>query len=189
MPRQHKHPSLQDLVNKAAEDRSMAGRALADLARKNGFEITHGTVNSIRSGAYKSRPSDGTIRAIAWLAGVGEETAFRAAGRTPPGRPFADDLPPGVDELEPRQRKAAVEMLRAMVAQHQEILQLRGDRGEDSPADDPGLRLVHDEPEDVEEPEGYELAARKGETRERKRRRLEGEPWDHPDPDGPEDGA
>lgn len=63
----------------------MAGRALADLARKNGFEITHGTVNSIRSGAYKSRPpSDSTIRAIAWLASVSEDTAFRAADRNPP---------------------------------------------------------------------------------------------------------
>ncbi len=56
MTEQHQHPSLQDLINKAADERSMAGRALADLARKNGFEITHGTVNSIRSGAYKSRP-------------------------------------------------------------------------------------------------------------------------------------
>lgn len=34
-----------------------------------------------------------------------------------------------------------------------------------------------------------ELAARTGETQELRRRRLQGEPWDHPDPDGPEDGA
>ncbi|WP_432794458.1 hypothetical protein [Rhodococcus ruber] len=34
-----------------------------------------------------------------------------------------------------------------------------------------------------------ELAARTGETQELRRRRTEGEPWDHPDPDGPEDGA
>ncbi|EKT83083.1 hypothetical protein WSS_A09207 [Rhodococcus opacus M213] len=35
----------------------------------------------------------------------------------------------------------------------------------------------------------YALARRAGETEERRRRRLEGEPWDHADPDGPEDGA
>ena len=35
----------------------------------------------------------------------------------------------------------------------------------------------------------YALAQRKGETQERRRRRLEGEPWDHADPDGPETGA
>lgn len=34
-----------------------------------------------------------------------------------------------------------------------------------------------------------EWAAMKGETRELRRRRIEGEPWDRPDPDGPEDGA
>ena len=34
-----------------------------------------------------------------------------------------------------------------------------------------------------------ELAAMKGETDELRRRRLEGEPGEHPDPEGPEDGA
>lgn len=34
-----------------------------------------------------------------------------------------------------------------------------------------------------------EWAAMKGETQELRRRRTEGEPWDQPDPDGPEDGA
>lgn len=31
--------------------------------------------------------------------------------------------------------------------------------------------------------------ARRGETEERRRRRIEGEPWDHADPEGPETGA
>ncbi|WP_368681010.1 hypothetical protein R1X32_42585 [Rhodococcus opacus] len=35
----------------------------------------------------------------------------------------------------------------------------------------------------------YELARREGETAERRRRRIEGEPWDQADPDGPEAGA
>lgn len=39
------------------------------------------------------------------------------------------------------------------------------------------------------EPDDFELAAMTGETAELRRRRLEGEPWDQPDPDGPEDGA
>lgn len=162
----------------------MAGRALADLARKNGFEITHGTVNSIRSGAYKSRPSDSTIRAIAWLAGVSEDTAFQAADRNPPGRPFAEDLPPGVDDLEPRQRKAAVEILRAMVAQHKEILQLR-DKAEDSTPENPGLRLVDDKDDVRNTPT---LAAQRGRT-QTDIEAEQGEPWDQPDPDGPEGGA
>lgn len=35
----------------------------------------------------------------------------------------------------------------------------------------------------------YELARREGETEERRRRRLEGEPWDQADPEGPDGGA
>lgn len=35
----------------------------------------------------------------------------------------------------------------------------------------------------------YELARRHGETEERRHRRLIGDPWDQPDPDGPEEGA
>lgn len=157
----------------------MAGRALAELAQKHGFEITHGTVNSIRSGSYKSRPSDGTLRAIAWLAGVSDEVAFEAAGRKMPGRPFAEDLPPGVDELEPRQRKAAVEMLKAMVALQQEVLELRDDKSTGSNSVKPGLFLV--DPADT-------LAAQK----ERSQADIENEEfdrWDGIDPPGPDDGV
>lgn len=185
MTEQTERPSLRDLINKAADDRSMAGRALADLARKNGFEITHGTVNSIRSGSYKSRPSDGTIRAIAWLASVSEETAFQAADRNPPGRPFAEDLPPGVDDLEPRQRKAAVEILRAMVAQHNEILQLREDKAEDSTSENPGLRLVDDKSDVLNAPT---LAARKGRTRA-SIENDERDRWDGIDQPGSDEGV
>lgn len=179
MTNHQQHPSLQDLINKAADDRAMAGRALAELAQKHGFEITHGTVNSIRSGSYKSRPSDGTLRAIAWLAGVSDEVAFEAAGRKVPGRPFAEDLPPGVDELEPRQRKAAVEMLKAMVALQQEVLDLRDDKATDSAPVKPGLFLV--DPADT-------LAAEEGRT-QADIEDEEADRWDGVDPPGPDDGV
>lgn len=157
----------------------MAGRALAELAQKHGFEITHGTVNSIRSGSYKSRPSDGTLRAIAWLAGVSDEVAFEAAGRKMPGRPFAEDLPPGVDELEPRQRKAAVEMLKAMVALQHEVLELRDGKATDSNPVKPGLFLV--DPADT-------LAAQKGRS-QADIENEEADRWDGIDPPGPDEGV
>ena len=114
--------TLQALLRKAASDRDLSGRALADLANSNGWKLTHGTINAIRNGSYKSDPSEDTIRAIAWLAGVSERVAFAAAGRRQPGPPFADELPPGVDDLSPKERKAAIEMLRVLVAQRQEII-------------------------------------------------------------------
>lgn len=123
-------PTLQHLFDLAVDKHGTnSGRRLAELAREHGFEVTHTTINKIRSGAYKSRPSEDTIEAFAWLAGVPAETAYDAAGRRAPGRPFAEDLPPGVDNLGPRERKAAVEMLRALVAQQERIDALTPDDG------------------------------------------------------------
>lgn len=174
--------TLRALLELAFTKRQVSGRKLAEMAQQQGFALVSTTVNQIRSGAYKSQPTDDTIKAIAWLAGVSERAAYEAAGRRMPGKPFAEDLPPGVDNLGPKERKAAVEILRALVAQQERIDELEDDKAEDSTPGNPGLRLAG-------EPEGYELAARNYETRERKRRRLEGEPWDQPDPDGPEHGA
>ena len=43
--------------------------------------------------------------------------------------------------------------------------------------------------DDARAQDDYALARREGETEERRRRRIEGEPWDHADPEGPEAGA
>lgn len=210
--------SIGDLLNLAVERHGTdSGRELERIAQAGGFRIVHTTINAIRAGSYKSSPSERTLKAIAFLANVPDRVAFEAVGRQPHERPFVDDLPPGVDDLLPSERRVAVEMLRLMVTQRQELNEFLREKGsqvgraitsvsperrtkfveamearkgegkdEDLSDENPGLSLVDDK---SDEPEGYELAARKGETRERKRRRLEGEPWDHPDPDGPEDGA
>jgi hypothetical protein len=108
--------TLQALLDAAMAQRgATSGRRLAELAQEQGYAVTHTTVNAIRAGAYRSRPSDETLRAIAWLAGRPEQVAFAAAGLPAPGRPFAEELPPGVDALSPRARRAAVEMLRVLV--------------------------------------------------------------------------
>ena len=107
--------TLRDLVNQALVTRDASGRRLATLATEHGFNVAGTTLNHIAAGTYRHRPSGVTIRAIAWLAGVSEETAFAAAGVPMPGPPFSEELPPGVDYLTPRSRRAAVEVLRALV--------------------------------------------------------------------------
>lgn len=109
-------PNLQQLMDTAVARHGMSVRKLADHARDRGrWKVTHTTLNHIRSGTYKSVPTDETLRAIAWLAGVDDEVAYRAAGLRVPGPPFADELPPGVDYLSPQSRKTAVELLRRLV--------------------------------------------------------------------------
>ncbi|QAY05779.1 immunity repressor [Gordonia phage Vasanti] len=124
--------SLRDLLQQAVDRRNAQGqdasfRALQEAveAEENshprGLSLNRTTASQIVRGSYKGEPSDGTIRAIGWLAGVDDEDAFAAAGRRSPGLPFAEELPPGVDDLSPKERRAAIEMLRTLVAQRREI--------------------------------------------------------------------
>ncbi|MFJ4026060.1 hypothetical protein ACIPWF_00610 [Paenarthrobacter sp. NPDC089989] len=113
------NPSLRSLVESAVERHQTSVRQLSLLAQKKGFRVTHTTLNQVRSGTYKSAPSEVTIRAIAWLAGVSEQLAFTAAGQPVPGPPFAEELPAGVDNLPPKARKAAIDMLRVLVDMNQ----------------------------------------------------------------------
>lgn len=108
-------PNLHDLVTMALDKRQTSVRQLAAQAQGHGFAITGTTLGHIRARTYKSVPSDETVRALAWLAGVPKDVAFAAAGRRAPGPPLADELPPGVDNLSPKSRRAVIELLRVLV--------------------------------------------------------------------------
>ena len=119
---------LQRVIDQREADSLPAGyRTLQEMVEAEemreprGLTLNRTTASQIVKGTYKGEPSIGTIRAIGWLAGVDDETAFAAAGRRPPGPPFADDLPPGVDDLTDNERRAVIEILRALVAQRREI--------------------------------------------------------------------
>ncbi|WP_284250367.1 hypothetical protein [Litorihabitans aurantiacus] len=120
--------TLQTLVRQALETRKVSGRRLADLAGRAGLKVTHTTLNHLAAGTYKFAPSPETIRAVAWLAEVSEEDAFAAAGVPVPGPPFSDELPPGVDYLSPRSRRAVIEVLRALVEAEREEVGSDADR-------------------------------------------------------------
>ena len=107
--------TLTDLMKLAAKRHDASGRRLAELAVANGLDITYTTINHILAGTYRSRPGPRTLAAIAFLAGVEPARVYRAAGIPQPGRPFAEELPPGADYLTPRQRAAVIEVIRAMI--------------------------------------------------------------------------
>lgn len=107
--------SLQGLIDQAVAKRKTSVRQLGFLAQDAGFKVVGTTLSHIRAGRYKSVPSEDTIRAIAYLAGVDESVAFAAAGQQVPGPPLADELPPGADLLSPKSRKAVVDMVRVLV--------------------------------------------------------------------------
>lgn len=120
--------SLKELVELAVQRHDASGLALSQIARKAGHPITYTTLNAIRQGTYKSVPREVTLRALAWLAGVDASVAFTAAGQPVPGPPFAEELPPGVDNLPPKARKAAIDMLRVLVDLNQDNNALQQER-------------------------------------------------------------
>ncbi|WP_343317736.1 hypothetical protein AAFM46_10850 [Arthrobacter sp. TMP15] len=114
--------SLRELVDLAVAKHQTSVRQLGSIAKAHGHKVVYTTLGQIRSGTYKSTPTDETIRAIAWLAGVKDEVAFMAAGQPVPGPPFAEELPPGVDNLPAKARKAAIDMLRVLVDMNKEVV-------------------------------------------------------------------
>lgn len=180
MTEQPQPPTLRALLDQAFTTHQVSGRKLAEMAQKQGYALVSTTVNQIRSGAYKSQPSEDTLKAIAWLAGVPDRVAFEAAGRRMPGKPFSEDLPPGVDNLGPKERKAVVEMLRTLVAQQERITELESEKARGSTGENQGLRLVSGAADT--------LAARKGRTQAD----IEDEQadlWDGIDPPGDNEGV
>jgi hypothetical protein len=108
--------SLIELIDIAAKRHGGAsGRRLAELAQRAGHDISHATLNRLRQGTYATRPSDASIRAIAYLADVAESIAFTAAGvRAPTAVVYAP--PAEAQRMSTRQRKALDELIRAFAA-------------------------------------------------------------------------
>jgi Uncharacterized protein conserved in bacteria (DUF2188) len=105
-----------------------------ERVRPRGLTLNRTTASQILRGTYRGIASDGTIRAVAWLAGVPDERAYAAAGREAPGPPFVDELPPGIDTLTPRERGAVIEVAKSFMANRDEIRKINVRYGE---------RLVH----------------------------------------------
>lgn len=107
--------SLKELVELAIQRHDASGLALSQMAQGAGYTVTYTTINQIRQGTYKSIPREPALRALAWLAGVDDSVAFTAAGQPAPGPPFAEELPPGVDNLSPKSRKIIIDLARVLV--------------------------------------------------------------------------
>lgn len=107
--------SLVNLIERAVTRHDGAsGRRLAEIAQRAGHDISHATLNRLRQGNYASRPTDASIRAIAYLAEVPETAAFAAAGLRPPSAE-QHQLPAEAQRMNTRQRRALDELVRAFV--------------------------------------------------------------------------
>lgn len=159
--------NLRDLLEAAVVRHDASVRRLTRMAQDEGYKVNHTTLGQLRSGSYKyDAPSEETIRAIAWLAGVPVEVAFTAAGQPVPGPPLGEELPPGSDFLSPKSRKAVLDMVRVLVdleghnrdAGSKQADQDRSDVGAPAGGDDAGEEQKTEDPA-VWPAEQFDLAA------------------------------
>lgn len=118
--------SLVELIESAVRHHDGAsGRRLAEIAQRGGHDVSHATLNRLRQGTYASRPSDASIRAIAYLAEVPEIVAFAAAGVR---APMADryEPPSEAQRMTTPQRKALDQLLRAFLGDQARVNDVDG---------------------------------------------------------------
>lgn len=138
--------TLQDLARLASERHDgKRGRALGRIAAKHGLTLTYTTFDNIYSGKYMSTPKRETVDALAVLASVPKETAYRVAGLPLPQAPFAEQLPPDVDTLDADQRRVLIEMARVLVKQNRQIHDLEK-AGEGSADSSPSMNQAGGKP-------------------------------------------
>ncbi|WP_127572724.1 hypothetical protein [Georgenia faecalis] len=119
-------PTLREIADEAVNrNGGVGGRALGRIAESRGLTLSYTTVDKIRAGTYTSRPKPQTLEALAELSGRPLSVVYEAAGVPMPLRPFAADLPPEADLLEPDQRKAIYGIVRAFVRQNRELYAAR----------------------------------------------------------------
>ena len=206
-------PTLRDLVLQA-RDKGLSYRQMEEMVEasearvRRGLKLNRTTASKIARGKHSGDAEDGTIRAIALVAGVTEDVAFTAAGRKLDGEPFAKELPVGIDDLSTRERRVALDLLRVLVAQRQEINRYESAASspdqtqprtpgeaerEDQEAKVYTLKSADQAP-DVDDPEpdftlpGAAYTPKIGEKGSREAREQD-ELADRPDPEGPDEGV
>ncbi|MFD6677540.1 helix-turn-helix domain-containing protein [Rhodococcus zopfii] len=147
-----------------------AGRSMRDIATKAGMHADR-VSRFVKGGGV----SDETAEKIADALGISVKKAYELRGE-PVREPF--QLPRKAQLLSNSQRDAILRVIDGM-------LEDNDDKAADSTPEIPGLRLVDDKDDVRNTPT---LAAQRGRT-QTDIEAEQGEPWDQPDPDGPEGGA
>lgn len=191
--------TLQDLARLASERHDgKRGRALGREAAKHELTLSYTTVDNILAGKYMSTPKRETVDALAVLASVPKETAYRVAGLPLPQAPFAAQLPPDVDTLDADQRRVLLDMARVLVKQNRRLhdLEREGDGSEHSATSmnraegnsaGSNVRRLHETPVYTDPPPASETAAKHGPNIGRSMKQAQDDDAERPDPDPNED--
>ncbi|WP_064078345.1 helix-turn-helix domain-containing protein [Prescottella equi] len=163
-----------DFLRARLDDR---GWDAARLAAEAG--VTPSIVSRWMSGAHK--PTADRVRAVAEALDVSVMEAMIAAEVITADEAKVTALAPDPKLLSDQELLG--EMSRRLA--ERQVVEKAGDVGRRLTS----VRRTSRQPLKTRRASGEQLAAQEGETEARKRKRLERQPEDFPDPDGPEDGA
>lgn len=107
--------TLAALLDGFLREQGMSQRSFERRADALGCHISHTQVGAIRQGKHTGRYAPATLDAIAAVTGFDRERVYAAAGLRLPTRPFADDLPDGVDYLGQDERNALIGVIRVFL--------------------------------------------------------------------------
>lgn len=166
--------TLAALLDDYLRREGVSSREFDRRSAKAGHRISYTTINEIRNGRHSGRFERSTLDAIAAVTGLDRERVYAAAGLRLPSRPFADDLPDGVDYLGQDERNALIGVIRVFLKHADASL-----ASEDLPenvvallaAPGPGVRhpalesvtrYPDSQPPDVDSPESRAVARKTG---------------------------
>lgn len=107
--------SLSELLEGFITSEGVSQREFERRASKLGHRISHTQVGAIRQGRHTGRYERQTLEAICAVTGYSRERVYAAARVRLPGRPFASELPPGVDYLGQDERRAIIGIIRVLL--------------------------------------------------------------------------
>ena len=135
--------SLRDVAQRALDKHEgVSGRELDRIAKRRGLKIVYTTINHIAAGTYKSKPSRGTLEALADLSGYPRAVVYAAAEQPMPLASLADQLPPDADLLTGAQRDAVLAIIRQFATTNRLIHDARDRMVRGAPGVSPELLLA-----------------------------------------------
>ena len=107
--------SLDGLIDEFIKREGISRREFARRAEKAGYPTSHTSIGKIVNRQHTGRYEQGTLDAIAEVTGYTRGRVYAAAQQRLPVRPFAEDLPEGVDYLGPDERNAVIGVIRVFL--------------------------------------------------------------------------
>lgn len=108
--------TMRDILEEIVARTGLSARGFDRAATARGQSVSYTTISKILNGQHSGDFSPAVLAAIAAVGQIPLQRVYAAAGQPLPGRPLADELPPGANALGFESRKVVIDLVRHLVA-------------------------------------------------------------------------